>query len=122
MIAKELMSETLCTVESEATLAEASVLMGERGIGSALVVAGDSLLGIITERDVVRALSNVHDAPARPVSEWMTRGPVSASTDTDLHEVLRLMVDGGFRHVPILEGGKAVGMISMRDVARVMSV
>ncbi|MHB8513394.1 MAG: CBS domain-containing protein [Actinomycetota bacterium] len=121
MIAKEIMSVELCTVEPEATIAEASVLMGEHHIGSVLVIENDELVGILTERDVVRALSTTHDAPARPVVEWMTRKPVSASPTTDLHECLRVMLEGGFRHLPITEGSRTIGMLSMRDVARTLS-
>ncbi|HVL90944.1 MAG TPA: CBS domain-containing protein [Actinomycetota bacterium] len=117
----ELMSTDLCTVDPEATLAEASTLMGERGVGSAMVIDEGRLVGIVTERDVVRAMSNAHDAPVRPVAEWMTRKPGTATPGTSVKEALQLMVDGGFRHLPICDGDQPVGMVSMRDIARALA-
>lgn len=121
MNVEDLMNTDLCTVDPEATLAEASTLMGERGVGSAMVIDGGRLVGIVTERDVVRAMSNAHDAPTRPVAEWMTRNPGAAAPGTAIKEALKTMVDGGFRHLPICEGDKPVGMVSMRDIAKALA-
>ncbi|HEX9696824.1 MAG TPA: CBS domain-containing protein [Actinomycetota bacterium] len=121
MNVEDLMSTDLCTVDPEASLAEASTLMGERAVGSAIVIEGGRLVGIVTERDVVRAMSNAHDAPLRPVAEWMTRHPGSVPPGTGIKEALRTMVDGGFRHLPICDGDKPVGMVSMRDIAAALA-
>lgn len=121
MIVDDLMNTELCTVDPEASLAEASTLMGERRVGSAMVIEDGRLVGIVTERDVVRAMSNAHDAPLRPVAEWMTKGPGSAPPGTPIKEALRVMVDGGFRHLPICDGDRPVGMVSMRDIAKAMA-
>lgn len=118
MNVEDLMSSQLCTVDPEASLAEASTLMGERGVGSALVLEDGRLVGIVTERDVVRAMSNAHDAPLRPVAEWMTKRPGVVPVGTTVKEALRTMMDGGYRHLPIVDGERAVGMVSMRDIAR----
>jgi CBS domain-containing protein len=118
---KDLMSKPICWVGPETTLAEASTLMGERRVGSALVIENDNLLGILTERDVVRAMSSVHDAPLRPVGEWMTKDPVTATPDTPVKEALRTMVEGGFRHLPVVEDRTTVGMVSMRDIATALA-
>lgn len=117
----ELMSNPLCLVDPETTLAEATTMMGEHGVGSALVMEAEQLAGILTERDVVRAMSTAHDAPARPVVEWMTKKPTTTSPDTPVREALRVMVDGGFRHLPVIDAGKVVGVLSMRDIAKALA-
>lgn len=117
----DLMTKDLCFVDEEVTLAEASTLMGERHIGSAVVVSDGRLVGIVTERDVVRAMSTAHDAPIRPVVEWMTKHPVTAGVDMTVKEALRVMVDGGFRHLPVVDGDQPVGMVSMRDIAKALA-
>lgn len=121
MNVEELMSKPVCSVDLEGTLAEASTVMGERHVGSALVLEGEQLVGILTERDVVRAMSSSFDAPMRPVVEWMTKRPTTVPPDTPVKEALRIMVDGGFRHLPVLQGDVVVGMVSMRDIARALA-
>lgn len=117
----ELMSKPSCFVDPETTLAEATTMMGEQGVGSALVMDGERLAGILTERDIVRAMSTAHDAPARPVVEWMKKQPTTTSPDTPVREALRIMVDGGFRHLPVTEADKVVGVLSMRDIAKALA-
>lgn len=117
----ELMSEPTCFVDPETTLAEATTMMGEQSVGSALVMEAEKLAGILTERDVVRAMSTAHDAPARPVVEWMTKRPITTPPDTPVREALRIMVDGGFRHLPVTEQDKVVGVLSMRDIAKALA-
>jgi CBS domain-containing protein len=117
----ELMSKPVCTVDPESSLAEASTVMGERHVGSALVLEGGRLIGILTERDVVRAMSSSFDAPNRPVIEWMTKGPTTIGADTPVKEALRIMVEGGFRHLPVMESEEVAGMLSMRDIARALA-
>jgi CBS domain-containing protein len=117
----ELMSKPSCFVDPETTLAEATTIMGEQRVGSALVMEGDHLEGILTERDIVRAMSTAHDAPARPVIEWMTKRPTTMPPDTPVREALRTMVEGGFRHLPITEADAVVGVLSMRDIAKALA-
>ncbi len=120
-LVREIMNSRLTTCDAEATVGEAATLMGERAVGSVLIVDGERLLGILTERDIVRALTNAHDAPTRPVSEWMTKGPSTVDPETSVKEALRVMVDGGFRHLPVCEDDRVVGMVSIRDVAGSMA-
>ncbi|HJR18151.1 MAG TPA: CBS domain-containing protein [Actinomycetota bacterium] len=117
----QLMSKPVCSVEPETTLAEATTVMGERHVGSALILEGDTLVGILTERDVVRAMSTAFDAPMRPVIEWMTKRPTTTGPETPVKEALRIMVDGGFRHLPIVQDDQVVGIVSMRDIARALA-
>jgi CBS domain-containing protein len=121
MKVSEIMSKTLTVVEPEATLGEAATMMGERHVGSVIVIEDERLVGILTERDIVRALSREHDAPGRPVVEWMSKDPTTTDPDTEVKEALRTMVDGGFRHLPVTANGKVVGMVSIRDVAGAMA-
>ncbi len=115
---REIMSTALTTVDPSATVAEAAVLMGQRNVGSALVMDGERLAGIFTERDVVRAVSQDFDAPTCPISTWMSRRPVTVGPETDVDDAMSLMVSGGFRHLPVTEGDRPIGMVSMRDLSR----
>jgi len=115
----EVMSTDLIIVTPTATVAEAATVMGERHVGSTLVIEGEHLVGIFTERDIVRALSQDFDAPSHPLSHWMTRDPQTITPDTSLEEALDLMLKGGFRHLPVMEGARPLGLISMRDISRV---
>jgi CBS domain-containing protein len=121
MNVSDLMSKPSCFVDGETTLAEATTMMGEQRVGSALVMEGDHLAGILTERDIVRAMSTAHDAPARPVIEWMTKHPITVTGDTAVRDALRTMVEGGFRHLPVVDGDAVVGVLSMRDVAKALA-
>ena len=117
-IVGEIMSSKLVSVEPAATVAEAATVMGERHVGSALVMEGGALVGIFTERDIVRALSQDFDAPGHPVSHWMTREPKTIGADASVEEALDIMLSGGFRHIPVVEDRGVVGVISMRDVSK----
>ena len=112
------MTGSVFSIEPTMTVAEAATVMGERKIGSAMVMDGESVLGIFTERDIVRALGEHFDAAGHPVSEWMTAEPVTVPPDTPVDEALRTMLDRGFRHLPVSDGEKVVGIVSMRDLTR----
>ncbi|MDP9342834.1 MAG: CBS domain-containing protein [Actinomycetota bacterium] len=114
---REVMSGSVITVEPDATVAEAATVMGGKRVGSALIMDGDRIAGIFTERDIVRALGEHFDAAGHPVSNWMTRNPTSISPDASVEEALSRMLAGGFRHLPVIENDQVVGMLSMRDVA-----
>jgi CBS domain-containing protein len=114
----EIMTKELITVGSGSTVAEAATVMGERKVGSALVVDDDELVGIFTERDIVRALSQDFDAPGHPITHWMTRDPATITPETTVKEALDIMLTRGFRHLPVLDGSAPVGMVSMRDLSR----
>jgi CBS domain-containing protein len=112
----DIMSTGLFSIEPTTTVAEAATVMGERRIGSALVMEDDMLLGIFTERDIVRALGEHFDAAGHPVSEWMTPDPVTVEASTPVETALRMMLDRNFRHLPVAEGGRVSGIVSMRDL------
>lgn len=111
------MKKTLYSVDPSTTVGEAISLMAQNRIGSALIMEGGRLIGIFTERDTVRAISQSHDAPTHEISSWMTRDPKTVSPDVEVEDALRTMLDNGFRHLPVVERGQVIGMVSMRDLA-----
>src|ERR1700694_3645048 len=111
------MKKTLYSVDPSTTVGEAISLMAQNRIGSALIMEGGKLIGIFTERDTVRAISQSHDAPTHEISSWMTRDPKTISPDLEVDEAMKLMLDHGFRHLPVMEGKEVIGMVSMRDLA-----
>jgi CBS domain-containing protein len=111
------MSTMLHTVSPETTVGEAVALMAQYRIGSTVVMDGSRLVGIFTERDTVRAISQSHDAPAHEVSSWMTREPMTVGPEQDTEVALGTMLTHGFRHLPVLENGEVIGIVSIRDLA-----
>jgi CBS domain-containing protein len=118
MNVRDAMTPVVLTAPASTTIAEAASLMAQRRVGSALIVEGERLLGIFTERDIVKALSQDGQAVQQAIGHWMTRDPQSISPDVSLEEALQRMVEGNFRHLPVLEEGRLVGMLSMRDISR----
>jgi CBS domain-containing protein len=112
------MSQDLLVVAPEDTLGEAAERMEARGVSSALVSDFGRLIGILTERDLLRAVAGrTHSSESR-VREWMTRDPLTATPDTKAEDVARTMLERRFRHMPVVEGDRAVGIVTIRDVAR----
>jgi len=110
------MSRDVIAVAPEDTLGEAAERMAGNDVGSAVVLEHGRLIGILTERDVLRAVAGrVHSSEAR-VREWMTGDPITARTDTTAAEALNTMMERGFRHLPVVEGGRTIGVVSIRDV------
>jgi len=115
---REIMSTDLVSVSPTATVAEAATVMGGHHVGSALVMDDEELVGIFTERDILKALSQDFDAPTHQVTNWMTRDPKTVRPDTSVNEALQLMLSEGFRHLPVCDGARPVGIVSLRDVSR----
>ena len=114
----EIMTSDVLTVEPSDTIGETAQKMVERGVSSAVVSDYGTLVGIVTERDLTRAVAGrVHSSEAR-VREWMTSDPITLAPDATAEEAAKIMLDTGFRHVPIVHDGRAVGIVSIRDVAR----
>ena len=108
------------TIAPTATLSAAVKLLAERRIG-AIVITGpeDRVAGILSERDIVRVLgergASVLD---EPVSEVMTRKVVSCRQRDTVSAIMEMMTDGKFRHLPVLEGDRVVGLISIGDIVK----
>lgn len=112
------MTRSLLTVAAEATLGDAAAAMAERGVGAVVVLDGDAVAAILTERDVMKAVAAGKDGTA-PVSEWMTRHPDTIEPGDTTDHAASLMIHGGFRHLPVVEDGKLVGIVSIRDLMKV---
>ena len=112
------MSRDLLTVAPEDTLGEAAEKMAARGVGAALVMDFGRLVGILTERDLLAAVADrVHASEAR-VREWMTENPLTVPEATPIPRAASIMVTRGFRHLPIVDGERTIGIVSLRDVVR----
>jgi len=108
--------QRILTVEKETTVREAAERMREMKVGAAMVVAKDKLIGIFTERDALfRVLAEGRDPATTVVKDVMTRNPQTISADRPFGHALHLMYEGGFRHVPVVEDGRPIGMVSARD-------
>ena len=113
---RDIMRTEVLTTSAERPVAEVTGMMVKARVGSALVLQGSWLAGILTERDVLKAAASRSDLTKSPVSQWMTRDPVTATPDTTAEEAADLMLTNGFRHLPVLEGRSLKGVVSIRDV------
>ena len=112
----DVMTPDVVTLSSEASVGDAAKAMVRGGFGSVVIVQGRMLLGILTERDVLRAAAAEDDLRAAPVERWMTPEPETALPDLDTEEAVSLMLSRGFRHLPVVLDGELLGMASLRDV------
>jgi CBS domain-containing protein len=94
--------------------------MDARRVGAALVFDGDRLVGIFTERDVLRLAGEGSEFAEVRVGDVMTRNPVTLAPDDDVLDAARLMGERKIRHVPVLEGENLLGMVGMREVMRTL--
>ena len=118
-VARKVMSRTLLTVAPEAPLREVAERRVSRDVGAALVTEGERLVGIVTERDVLRAVAR-GTPEGTSVAELMTPDPETMEPDESTQHAAVLMIHGGFRHLPIVEDDEVVGMLSIRDLMRVV--
>jgi CBS domain-containing protein len=112
------MTREVLTIATDARLGEAAAKMVERGVGAVVVLDGDTLAAILTERDVLRAVAAGKDGSAS-IAEWMTRHPDTIEPDDTTDHAATLMIHGGFRHLPVVERERIVGILSIRDLMRI---
>jgi CBS domain-containing protein len=108
------------TIEPNATLAAAVLLLSKHRIGALVVTGADQrIVGIVSERDIVRTLAeNGSQALERPVAEIMTRKVVTCTERDTVAELMERMTAGKFRHVPVVDQGRIAGIVSIGDVVR----
>ena len=112
----EVMSKEVVSLPPDSTVSDAARVMVRGGFGSVVIVQGRMLLGILTERDVLRAAAEEDDLRAARVDQWMTEDPDTALPDLDTEEAASLMLSRGYRHLPVEVEGELLGMVSLRDV------
>ena len=113
---EDVMSGKPFTVSADTSMVEAAQGMAKGRLGSALIMQGSWLAGIITERDVLRAAASGEDLNATRVKDWMTSDPMTVAPDMDTEEAAAVMFTNGFRHLPVTKGSEVVGVVSLRDV------
>lgn len=116
-LVSDLMAGDLLTVEPGSRVADAAKSMDDRRVGAVLVFEADRLVGVFTERDVLRAVAHGLSDDAT-VGDFMTRGPETIESDDTVEHAAVLMIHGGFRHLPVVDAGKVVGILSIRDLMR----
>ncbi len=108
--------QMLTTIVRTATVLEAASLMKAQGKGAVLVIEGSKLVGIFTERDaLVSVVAACRDPATTRISDVMTPQPQTIHPDEPFVRALRVMHQGGFRHLPVVEHGRPLGMVSARD-------
>jgi len=113
---RDVMTTSVVTTAPQTPLAQAAAAMVAAGVGSAIVMQGSFLAGIVTERDVLRAAASGQDLRDSAVSEWMTADPQSASSDSSPEEAAQIMLLNGFRHLPVIDGRNVCGVVTLRDL------
>ena len=115
------MTRDLLAVAADDSLRDVIVRMAARNVGAVLVIDGERLTGILTERDVLRAVADGVDLDVS-ASTRMTHGPETIESSDSVEHAAVLMIHGGFRHLPVVDEGAPVGMLSIRDLVRVALV
>jgi CBS domain-containing protein len=117
----EIMTSAAVLDQADDTLAEAARKMWKQQTGSLLVTDGDDLIGIITERDVLKAVATGVRLDEARIAEVMTKDVITVGPGTSLREAAKIMADRWIRHLPVVDGGKLVGVLSQRDLAGVLA-
>ena len=115
-VGKLVASQTPVSAGAEMTVAQAARLMKEKRVGALLVMEEGRLAGIFTERDALfRVIAEGRDPGATHLADVMSANPRTITPDRPFGHALHMMHEGGFRHVPVVEGGKPIGVVSARD-------
>jgi CBS domain-containing protein len=109
-------SGQVLTITPDSTLREAAERMNARTVGAAVVVKGGDVVGIFTERDLLRAVARGEGAEGAAVADFMTSNPVTLPSDHSPSEAAQIMTDRKFRHIPVVDAGELVGIVSIRDL------
>jgi len=118
----EVMSTDPVTAVPSETIAEAAARMADHRVGSVIVVDGERPIGILTERDLVRFGASGARSDGTKVSEWMTEDPDCIGPDVSVHDAFASLAEHGYRHIPVVDAGRLVGVVSLRDLMRVAQI
>jgi CBS domain-containing protein len=116
----DVMTEAAVTDRPGDTLEQAARKMWQQQTGSLLVLEGNDLLGIVTERDVLKAVATGMPLDT-PISDVMSKDLITVGPGTSLREAAGIMTEKWIRHLPVLDGGKLVGIVSQRDLSGVLA-
>lgn len=117
MKVSELMTQAAVTDAPDDTLAEAAAKMRAQQTGSLLIMSGNQLAGIVTERDVLKVVGDGQDPKLVSIRDVMTKDPVTVDPDSSIQDAAKIMFDKWFRHLPVTTAdGRVVGIISLRDL------
>ncbi len=115
-VLRDVMTTQVAATTPDTPVAAAAAGMVAANVGSAVVMQGAFLAGILTERDVLKAAASGADLSASRVSEWMTPDPQSAGPGTSAEDAAQIMLMNGFRHLPVVDGRTVCGVVSLRDL------
>jgi CBS domain-containing protein len=118
MKVKSFFNPTVVRLSPRASLFEAASLMRVGEFGSVAICEADRLIGIVTETDIVRAIADRRDPRSTTVADYMSRDPVTVEVTDDSLAVAERMASNRFRHLPVMENGRLIGMVSARDLLR----
>lgn len=117
----DVMTKASVTETPTESLTQAATRMWTQQTGSLIVMDGPRLVGIITERDVMKAVARGLDPTSTPINEIMTTGVITVSPATPLNEAARHMASRWIRHLPVVDAGRVIGMVSQRDLVGVFA-
>lgn len=118
----EIMTTPVVTTRSSASLQEATMLLATHRVGSVAVVDEGKLVGILTERDLVRLTSSGADLANATVAIWMTPDPQTVEAEAEVDAALHLLAESRFRHIPVMSNSQMVGIVSIRDLMKIAEV
>jgi citrate synthase len=118
----EIMSTPVVTAEPSESVADAARRMREERVGSVVVVEGERAVGILTERDLVRLASAGADPAHDTIAQWMTADPDCVAPEVDAAAAFASLAEHGYRHIPVVDADRLVGLVSMRDLMRVAQI
>lgn len=112
----DILKPTFIEVAPEDTLGEVAEKMMSQNVGAVVVKDFGRLIGVLTERDMLRAMAaRVHTSDAR-VRQWMTENPITAPPDMTFEDASKIMLEKGFRHLPVVDGDTILGIVSLRRI------
>jgi CBS domain-containing protein len=115
----DLMTKDVLTVEPSDTIGEAAEKMHDANVGAVVVVEDMvRIVGIVTERDLLRAVAQRVRAAEARVRQWMTADPLTIDPETSVEEAAKIMFDNNFRHLPVVKDGRPLGVVSLRVLSR----
>lgn len=111
--------DSVVTARSDSTIGDLIATLARHNIGAVVVVDDNKVVGIISERDIVRHLAGTAEGfRSRPVATLMTRAPKTCSKSDTIESAMNTMTQGRFRHLPVVEDGELIGIISIGDVVK----